>query len=83
MWGSAALSLRALPPRSNGVYLGYHDSGYTSFFFYIHNLTDPMTGLPALNYGPGADNVLAVRVDALTAQEGAWGVSTGGALVSG
>jgi hypothetical protein len=59
------------PRRSNGFYLGYHDSGYTSFFFYIHNLTDPLTGRPALKYGAGADNVLAVRVDALTAQEGA------------
>lgn len=60
-----------LYPRSNGMWLGYHDSGYTSFAFYLHNLTDPLTGRPALIYGPGAPNILAVRVDALTAHEGA------------
>ena len=38
----------------NGEYLGNHQSGYTSFRWYIDQYT--------LNYG-GGDNVLAVRVD--------------------
>ena len=38
----------------NGQYLGNHQSGYTSFRWYIDQYT--------LNYG-GGDNVLAVRVD--------------------
>ena len=71
-----------LCPRSNGVWLGYHDSGYTSFAFFIHNLTDPLTGRPALLYGAAETNVLAVRVDALTAQEGAWRAAAGGRLQS-
>lgn len=46
----------------NGAYLGHHESGYTSFRYYLHNATDPFTGQPALLFG-GADNVLAVRLD--------------------
>ena len=53
----------------NGVPLGHHTSGYTSFRWYIHNATNSDTGAPALLYG-GADNVLAVRADALSEQEG-------------
>lgn len=53
----------------NGVWLGHHDSGFTSFRYYLHNATNA-TGAPALLYG-GADNVLAVRVDP-TFFEGWW-----------
>lgn len=53
----------------NGVFLGHHTSGYTSFRWFIHNLTSPdAPGKPVIVYG--GDNVLAVRVDALSAQEG-------------
>lgn len=54
----------------NGVYLGHAESGYVAFRWYLHNVTDPATGKPVLQYGAGATNVLAVRVDALTHQEG-------------
>ena len=47
----------------NGVWIGHQESGYSPFRWYIHNVT----GAP-LNYG--GSNVLAVRVDALTYQEG-------------
>lgn len=45
----------------NGVYLGHHNSGYTSFHYYLHNAS--------VVYG-GGDNVLVVRADAFSAQEG-------------
>jgi len=45
----------------NGVLLGNHPSGYTSFYYFVDNL---------LNYG-GADNVLAVRANAVQ-NEGWW-----------
>lgn len=60
----------------NGVYLGHFVSGYVSFRYYLHNVTIPNTTTPALNYG-STENVLAVRVDALTAQEG-WFYEGGG-----
>jgi beta-galactosidase len=47
----------------NGVWLGHHDSGYTSFRYYIHNATNASSGQLALNFG-STPNVLAVRVDA-------------------
>lgn len=61
----------------NGVYLGHAESGYVAFRWYLHNVTDPATGKPALQYGPGATNVLAVRVDAQSHQEG-WFYEGGG-----
>ena len=48
----------------NGVPLGHFTSGYVSFRWYIHNVS----GAP-LRFD-GTPNVLAVRVDALSAQEG-------------
>jgi hypothetical protein len=48
----------------NGVWVGHWESGYSPFRWYIHNVS----GAP-LNYG-GADNVLAVRVDGVTHNEG-------------
>eukprot|EP00040_Diaphanoeca_grandis_P012478 m.63229 g.63229 ORF g.63229 m.63229 type:complete len:1108 (-) comp23257_c0_seq2:128-3451(-) len=53
----------------NGVYLGHQESGYAPFRFYIHNATG------VLNYG--GKNILSVRVDALTHQEG-WFYEGGG-----
>ena len=43
--------------------IGHWESGYAPFRWYIHNTS------ATLNYG-GADNVLAVRVDGVTHQEG-------------
>jgi beta-galactosidase len=47
----------------NGCFLGDHYSGYTSFCF---DLTD------LANYGDEGDNVLLVRVDTTTGDEGWW-----------
>ena len=47
----------------NDVYLGHHESGYTAFRFFLHNASG------GLYYG-GTPNVLAVRVDAVSHQEG-------------
>jgi beta-galactosidase len=47
----------------NGCFLGDHYSGYTSFTF---DLTD------LANYGDEGDNVLLVRVDTTTGDEGWW-----------
>ena len=47
----------------NGVFVGHFESGFTSFRYYLHNVTDA-TGALALRYGPNATNVLAVFVDA-------------------
>jgi beta-galactosidase len=47
----------------NGCFLGDHYSGYTSFNF---DLTD------LANYGDEGDNVLLVRVDTTTGDEGWW-----------
>ncbi|MDR2211982.1 MAG: DUF4982 domain-containing protein [Spirochaetaceae bacterium] len=47
----------------NGCFLGDHYSGYTSFGF---DLTD------LANYGDEGDNVLLVRVDTTTGDEGWW-----------
>jgi hypothetical protein len=47
----------------NGVWIGHHESGYAPFRWYIHNATNA-----SINYG--AENVLAVRVDAQSFQEG-------------
>ena len=54
----------------NGVYLGHHTSGYVAFRYFLHNVTsaDDATQTPVLLFG-GGDNVLAVRVDALSVQE--------------
>jgi hypothetical protein len=46
----------------NGKYIGHHESGYAPFRVYLHNAT------AAMAYG--SPNVLAVRVDALSHQEG-------------
>ena len=61
----------------NGVYLGHHTSGYVAFRYFLHNVTadDDTTNKPVLRFG--ADNVLAVRVDALSVQEG-WFYEGGG-----
>ena len=57
------------PRRLNGVYLGHFTSGYVSFRYWLHNVSSPdAPNTPVLNYG--GDNVLAVRADALSAQEG-------------
>jgi hypothetical protein len=54
----------------NGIFVGHHTSGYTSFRWWLHNVTAPgAPGKPVLVYG-GGDNVLAIRVDALSSQEG-------------
>ena len=47
----------------NGVHIAHQNSGYVPFIAYIHNATLPDGVTPALKYG--ADNVLAVRADAL------------------
>jgi hypothetical protein len=61
----------------NGVYLGHHTSGYVAFRYFLHNVTRPgdATGAPVLRFG--GENVLAVRVDALSVQEG-WFYEGGG-----
>jgi beta-galactosidase len=61
----------------NGVYLGHHTSGYVAFRYYLHNVTsaDDATNAPVLRFG--ANNVLSVRVDALSVQEG-WFYEGGG-----
>ena len=51
---------------------------YAPFKFFIHNASSPADGTPApLDYS--GENVLAVRVDALTHQEG-WFYEGGGEL---
>jgi beta-galactosidase len=47
----------------NGCFLGDHYSGYTSFGFDLSDLA---------NYGDEGDNVLLVRVDTTTGDEGWW-----------
>eukprot|EP01084_Bolivina_argentea_P215362 365614_1 len=47
----------------NGIYLGNHQSGYTSFRWYIDQAN--------LTFGTNSDNVLAMRVDP-TKDEGWW-----------
>lgn len=59
----------------NGAYLGHQTSGYAAFRYFLHNATT-REGAPALRFG-GGDNVLAVRVDALSVQEG-WFYEGGG-----
>lgn len=54
----------------NGEYIGHWESGYAPFRWYIHNSTSG-----GLFYG--ADNVLSVRVDAISHQEG-WFYEGGG-----
>lgn len=63
----------------NGVYLGHHTSGYVAFRYFLHNVTsaDDATNTPVLHFGEGRDNVLVVRVDALSVQEG-WFYEGGG-----
>eukprot|EP01116_Phalansterium_solitarium_P023659 TRINITY_DN8402_c0_g1_i1.p1 TRINITY_DN8402_c0_g1~~TRINITY_DN8402_c0_g1_i1.p1 ORF type:complete len:934 (+),score=394.59 TRINITY_DN8402_c0_g1_i1:50-2851(+) len=56
----------------NGVWVGHHESGYTPFRWYLHNVSGAQ-----LNYGDSATNVLAVHVDALHFQEG-WFYEGGG-----
>ena len=53
----------------NGAWLGHFTSGYVSFRYFLHNATFPNSTTPVLNYGT-TPNVLAVRADALTEQEG-------------
>ena len=61
----------------NGVYLGHHTSGYVAFRYFLHNVTrgDGAAENPVLRFG--GDNVLSVRVDALSVQEG-WFYEGGG-----
>jgi beta-galactosidase len=61
----------------NGVYLGHQTSGYVAFRYFLHNVTssDDPTNSNVLRFG--SDNVLAVRVDALSVQEG-WFYEGGG-----
>eukprot|EP00041_Stephanoeca_diplocostata_P024416 m.618070 g.618070 ORF g.618070 m.618070 type:complete len:1098 (+) comp22526_c0_seq2:177-3470(+) len=54
----------------NGQFIGHHESGYTPFRWYIHNASNV-----TLNYD--ADNVLAVRCDTVSHQEG-WFYEGGG-----
>ena len=56
----------------NGAYLGHHTSGYVGFRYFLHNVT-----AAPLRYGKGEENVIAVRVDALSVQEG-WFYEGGG-----
>ena len=58
----------------NGVYLGHHTSGYVAFRYFLHNVTSA-DGKQLLSFG--GNNVLAVRVDALSVQEG-WFYEGGG-----
>ena len=64
----------------NGVYLGHHTSGYTAFRYFLHNATTAAADgsrVPVLRLG-GGENVLAVRADALSVQEGWFYVSKAG-----
>ena len=56
----------------NGHYLGHQTSGYVAFRYFLHNLTVSGKGLnkPILRYD--GENVISVRVDALSTQEGWW-----------
>jgi len=56
----------------NGVWIGHWDSGYAPFRYYLHNVSGAV-----LNYGPDSPNILTVRVDALSHQEG-WFYEGGG-----
>jgi beta-galactosidase/beta-glucuronidase len=47
----------------NGVYVGHHESGYTPFRWYLHNVS----GAP-LNYG--GENLISVHIDGTSHQEG-------------
>eukprot|EP01084_Bolivina_argentea_P034131 63171_1 len=49
----------------NGIFVGNHQSGYTSFRYYLNNKSYN------LQYGANSNNVLAVRVDP-THEEGWW-----------
>jgi beta-galactosidase len=60
----------------NGAFLGHFTSGYVSFRYYLHNASMTSGSPHVLVYG-GGDNVLAVRVDALSEQEG-WFYEGGG-----
>tara|TARA_B110000208_G_scaffold100574_1_gene125378 strand:- start:1645 stop:2721 length:1077 start_codon:yes stop_codon:yes gene_type:complete len=61
----------------NGVYLGHHTSGYVAFRYFLHNVSrgDDASQTPVLRFD--GDNVLTVRVDALSVQEG-WFYEGGG-----
>lgn len=48
----------------NNVWVGHWESGYAPGRFYLHNTTELFWG---------ADNVIAIRTDGLTFQEGACG----------
>lgn len=61
LWVDIDGAYRATDVWLNGAYLGHHESGYTSFRFYLHNVTDPFTGAPAIRWDQ--DNVLAFRMD--------------------
>jgi hypothetical protein len=62
----------------NGVFLGHHTSGYVAFRYFLHNVTSgsddngsststsAFSQTSVLNFG--GDNVIAVRVDALSAR---------------
>ena len=52
----------------NGAFLGHHRSGYMAFRYFLHNATRADGSLAFV--AGGGDNVLAVRVDALSEQEG-------------
>ena len=58
----------------NGVFLGVHELGYTSYFTRLDNITG------GLFYGPGRDNVLAVLVDATARRDTGWWYEGGGAM---
>ena len=49
----------------NGVWIGHWESGYAPFRWYIHNATGV-----ELIYGGGDSNVISVRVDGVSHQEG-------------
>ena len=73
VWVTFDGAYRAVDVWLNGIWLGHHESGHTSFNFYLHNVTDAQ-GRPALVCG-GA-NVLAVHVDSRIF-EGWWYMSGG------
>ena len=57
----------------NGQLLGLHTTGYTSAIFRLDNAT-----APGLRFGPGAENILAIFVDATEAACTGWWYEGGG-----
>ncbi len=56
----------------NGVLLGQHVTGYTSAIFRLDNVTS------GINFGPGAENILAIYIDATKEACTGWWYEGGG-----